>query len=95
MNIFVDDSAIKWLKSEFGLSAGDAIRIMTRYGDSSAQPGFALTLSVEPPRDVAAQVKKDDITLFVKDADAWYFDGHDVHVHYDKDVDELSFDVPA
>lgn len=93
MNIVVDESASTWLKEEFGMAAGSAVRIMTRYGDSAAQPGFALTLSVETPQDVASLVEQDGIRVFVKEQDAWYFNGRDVHMHYDNSTDELMFDV--
>ncbi|MFD1673760.1 HesB/YadR/YfhF family protein [Alicyclobacillus fodiniaquatilis] len=93
MDIIINDSAIQWLKEEFGLEQGDAVRIMTRYGDSTAHPGFALTLSVERPHDVAFAAKQDGIELFVKEQDAWYFDDHDLYVSYDKNNDHLSLDV--
>ncbi|EPZ48114.1 MULTISPECIES: HesB/YadR/YfhF family protein [Alicyclobacillus] len=93
MDIHVDDSATKWLKEEFGLTTGDAIRIMTRYGDSTVQPGFALTLSVERPSEVASAVELDGIQIFIKEQDAWYFNGGDVFVRYDPHTDELMFDV--
>ncbi|MFB5189670.1 HesB/YadR/YfhF family protein [Alicyclobacillus fastidiosus] len=93
MDIHVDGAATKWLKDEFGLVPGGAVRIMTRYGDSLVQPGFALTLSVERPTEVASVVERDGIQVFVKEQDAWYFDGHDVYLSYDAKADELSFDV--
>lgn len=93
MNIVVDESASTWLKEEFGVATGGAVRIMTRYGDSPVQPGFALTLSVESPRDVASLVEQDGIRIFVKQQDTWYFNGGNVHMHYDKASDELTFDV--
>lgn len=93
MDISIDDAATKWLKEEFGLNQGDAVRIMTRYGDSAAHPGFALTLSVEQPDDVASAVEQDGIYVFVKNQDAWYFDGANLHVSYDAQTDELSFDT--
>lgn len=93
MDIIVEPSATEWLRNEFGLHEGDAVRIMTRYGDSPKQPGFALTLSVESPRDVASLVEQDGIQVFVKEQDAWYFDGASVRVHYDQLHDELHFDV--
>lgn len=93
MDIYIDDAATKWLKEEFGLAQGDAVRIMTRYGDSAHQPGFALTLSVEKPDDVACLTSPEGIQVFVKEQDAWYFDGGNVHVRYDVGTDELLFDV--
>ncbi|WAH37819.1 HesB/YadR/YfhF family protein [Alicyclobacillus dauci] len=93
MDIHVNETAAAWLKDEWGLQTGDAVRIMTRYGDSATQPGFALTLSLEKPDDVASLTERDGIRVFVKEQDAWYFDGHDVYVSYDTQADELSFDV--
>lgn len=93
MKIFVDDSAAKWLRTEFGANEGDSVRILAKYGHSSAQPGFNLTLSAERLDDVAAQAEKDGVQIFVKDQDAWYFDGQDVYMSYDAEDDELVFDI--
>ncbi|KPV45734.1 HesB/YadR/YfhF family protein [Alicyclobacillus ferrooxydans] len=81
MRIECDSKALQWFKSELGVNSGDAIRFFVKYGgESVVQPGFSLGISLEPPKNVVAAAEIDGITLFVRDEDAWYFDGKNLSI---------------
>lgn len=41
---------------------------------------------------MAVYTEKDGIDFYVETSDVWFFDGHDLHVNYDPNDDELTFD---
>ena len=81
MHIECDEKALRWFRSELGVEQGDAIRFFVKYGgDGAVHPGFSLGISVEPPKNVAAQADLGGIKLFIRDEDAWYFDNRDLTI---------------
>ncbi|QSO50213.1 HesB/YadR/YfhF family protein [Alicyclobacillus curvatus] len=81
MHIDCDKKALQWFRSELGVGRGDAIRFFVKYGgDGAVHPGFSLGISVEPPKNVAAEAELDGIRLFIRDEDAWYFDNRDLTI---------------
>ena len=93
MNIFVSDAALQWFKEEMGLTNGDKIKFYSQiYGSSPVQKGYALGFTKDnEPIDMAVCCKAGGIDFYVESGDVWFFDGHDLHVDYDPDADEIRF----
>jgi uncharacterized protein YneR len=92
MNIFVNDRAADWYKEEMLLNKGDYIRFFARYGGcSTVQQGFSLGVSSEVPHQIGFEVVKDDIHYYIEEKDLWYFDGKDLYVDFNEQVNEPVF----
>lgn len=89
----MSDQAFEWYKKELDLKSGDQIKFHVRYGGcSTVQKGFSLGIVKENPDQPAAQIEKEGITFFVEDKEAWYFDGHDLHINFNEELNEPTFD---
>jgi uncharacterized protein YneR len=94
MKITVTNSALEWFRQELGLTPGDALRFYAKYGGTSRfHPGFSVGITVEKPSQVAASVERDGITFFIRESDVWLFNEGNVNVDYDKEQDEVVYDI--
>jgi len=93
MKIDLSNTAIQWFKEEVDLKNGDKVRFYVKiYGSSPVQEGFSLAFTVDnEPIDIAVKTEKEGLTFFIEGADLWFFNGHDLHVDYNKEIDELEF----
>ena len=92
MKMTMSPSALDWYKNELDLENGDQIRFHIRYGGcSTVQKGFSLGIVQEDPDMPAAIIEKDGLTFFVEEKDEWYFDGHDLHITLDEELNEPKF----
>ncbi|MGK7377688.1 HesB/YadR/YfhF family protein [Planococcus sp. 1R117A] len=92
MKIKISQDAFKWFQEEMEVTAGEAVRFYVRYGGSSQlQPGFSLGVTKDEPAEAAAAVEQDEVTYYVEQSDAWFFDGHDLHVTVNDDLQELDY----
>ncbi|MBS4207413.1 HesB/YadR/YfhF family protein [Bacillus sp. FJAT-50079] len=88
MNIKLTDRASEWFQSELSLNQGDFLRFHVRYGGSSPiQTGFSLGFTTENPIDIAIKHEVNGIIYFIEEEDLWYFDGHDLLVDVDENLD--------
>jgi uncharacterized protein YneR len=93
MKIQVSNEAAKWYKHELDLKTGDFVRFYVRYGGcSTVQSGFSLGLSNEEPVDIGAAFTEGGITFYIEEKDLWYFDDHDLIIHYQADAEEPSLE---
>lgn len=96
MEINMTDGAISWYEKELEVEAGDAIRFFVRYGGVGGRiPGFSLGINLEQPNAVHTSTLKNGITYFIEETDAWYFDGHDLTVQIDEQLEEPQFKYQA
>jgi len=92
MQINISKDALDWFKEEMEVEPGEAIRFFVRYGGSSKlQPGFSLGVTKDHPHQTAVQVEQDQVTYFIEQTDAWYFDGHNLQVSVNDDLHELDY----
>lgn len=92
MNIIVNDRAAAWYKEEMLLNKGDYVRFFARYGGcSTVQQGFSLGVSSEVPHQIGFEVVKEDIHYYIEEKDLWYFDGKDLYVDFNEQVNEPVF----
>lgn len=93
MKISISQSAINWFKNEVGIKAGDKVKFYTQiYGNSPIQPGYSLAFTKDnTPIDKAVHTEAEGIEFYVEEVDLWFFNGHDLHVNYNEQLDELEF----
>lgn len=93
MKIEISEKALHWFKDEVGVEEGNKVRFFTKiYGTSPIQEGYSLAFTIgEDTRDIAAHTVLQGITFFIEESDLWFFDGHDLHVEFNKVNDELEY----
>ncbi|MHC0037763.1 HesB/YadR/YfhF family protein [Pseudoneobacillus sp. C159] len=93
MKLTISDSALKWFKQIIGVQKGGNIRFYAKlYGSSPVQESYSLGFSKdEDPIDIAVRYEADGILFFIEESDVWYFNGHDLHVEYHEQEDELEY----
>lgn len=92
MKIIIDEQSAAWYRDELDLDEGESIRFFPRYGGySPIQSGFSLGISPEPVKEANVMTEKKGLSFFVEEEDLWYFDGHDLEVHFDEQKAEPSF----
>lgn len=92
MQINISNDALDWFKKEMEVASGEAVRFFVRYGGSSKlQPGFSLGVTKDQPYEIEAKVEEDNVTYFIEQSDAWYFDGHNLDVSVNDDLHELDY----
>lgn len=93
MNIRISNEAAQWFIEEMDVETGDSIRFFARYGGSSPlHEGFSLGVIREQPDEVAVETVLDGVRYYVESRDLWYFDGHDLQVGVNRDLEELQYD---
>jgi len=92
LELHVTEKAVEWYKEELLVDEGMTIRFFVRYGGvGGLVPGFSIGVKVEEENQPHVSVVVDGITFFVSEEDAWYFDGKDLHVTYDEQLEEPQF----
>lgn len=90
MKLTVTETAVAYFKRDWNAREGDNVRIFVRYGAGiSPQGSFSLGIVKEPPQAIGASNVNEGILFFVNESDAWFFDGKDLTVDYDAELDEL------
>lgn len=93
MNIRISNEAAQWFIEEMDVETGDSIRFFARYGGSSPlHEGFSLGVIREQPDEAAVETILNGVRYYVETRDLWYFDGHDLHVDVNRDLEELQYD---
>src|SRR5690625_2602780 len=92
MNIHLSEEAIAWFKTEYEIDGQVSLRFFVRYGGVGGNiPGFSLGVSFDAPKDPHTSTEQENIHFFIEEADAWYFEGKDLHVTVDQQNDEPLF----
>lgn len=99
MEIQISKEAAKWYKHELDLENNDNyIRFFVRYGGFGGNiPGFSLGVSKDAPEEVHAAKEIDNITFYVEEKDAWYFEDNDLKIKFSrkKQEPEISYEKRA
>lgn len=96
MNIIVSEEAFAWFTREMEAEAGDYIRFYARYGGSSKfHEGFSLGMNRELPHEIGVETIVDGIHFYIEARDKWFFNEHDLHVHVNTALDELTYEYHA
>ena len=93
MKLQVSPRALEWFKEEVGLPEGNGIRFKTKiYGSSPVTQGYALAIEPNTPNEVGAKFEAESGPyFFIEKSDLWFFDGHDLMVDYDEELDEPKY----
>ncbi|SDJ70197.1 HesB/YadR/YfhF family protein [Sediminibacillus albus] len=93
MNLQISEEAAEWYKNELELEETDEVRFFVRYGGIGGhQPGFSLGIAAEAPSEPVTESEVHGILFFVEQQDSWYFDGADLHIEYNGETEEPSFE---
>jgi uncharacterized protein YneR len=92
MNITLTPEAQNWVKREFAPN-GKYVRVYVKYGQSAMHPGFTLGMTVESPRYVAVSKVIEDVTIFIKEDDMWYFNDLDLYIHFNEKSEDVIFNI--
>ncbi|MGF2615974.1 hypothetical protein FZC84_11510 [Rossellomorea vietnamensis] len=93
MNISFSDKALNWFKEEMDIEEGDFIRFYVRYGGSSPlHESFSLGVNKEEPIDMGTKKEVDGTTFFIEENDQWFFMEHDLHVNFNDELHEPSYE---
>lgn len=92
MQLHITDEAAKWYMEELQLSTPTQIRLFPRYGGfGGIIPGFSVGINNDEPEDACASSIVDGIQFFIEENDHWYFDGYDVTIELNTDLNEPEF----
>ncbi|MBP2077760.1 HesB/YadR/YfhF family protein [Oceanobacillus polygoni] len=89
MNLKVSTEAAKWYKEELDIKDTTQLRFFVRYGGVGGKiPGFSLGLKLDKPQSTHASTEVENITFYIEEADAWYFEESNLEVHLDEQRNE-------
>lgn len=91
MKIKITDEVAQWYKDEFLIDKPTHLRFFVRYGFGGLIPGFSLGVSEDEPKQIHTATRVNDITFFVEETDAWYFEGKDLSIKLNKTRHEPEF----
>ncbi len=81
-----------WYRTELDIDELKALRFFVRYGGVGGKiPGFSLGIRSEQPEAIHASTKSNGITFFIEEADAWYFEGCDLEIKFNRQLNEPEF----
>jgi uncharacterized protein YneR len=93
MRIYLSNEAAKWYKTEMNLTTGDKVRFFVRYGGySTIHRGFSLGVELAEPFEIGSETRAEDILFFIEEKDIWYFEEYDLHISFNKLLDEPVFE---
>jgi uncharacterized protein YneR len=96
MNIHISEDALQWFKDEMLVNEGEYVRFYVRYGGSSPlHDSFSLGVNKEEPIEAGELIEVDGRSFFVEERDLWYFDGHDLHVGFNQELEEPSYEYKS
>lgn len=93
MDIIISDAAVNWFKTEYDINDETKMRFFVRYGGFGGNiPAFSLGINLEDPNTMHAATTIDDITFYVEETDAWYFEGKDLVISINETLEEPKFE---
>ncbi|MFD1037878.1 HesB/YadR/YfhF family protein [Virgibacillus byunsanensis] len=91
MKLLVTKEAANWYKEEFDVQQPTSLRFYVRYGFGGIIPGYSLAITTDKMDDVYASCEVGDITFFIKEKDAWYFDDKNLTIEFNQEKQEPEF----
>jgi uncharacterized protein YneR len=93
MDIVISKTAFQWFKEEVELKTGDKVKFYPKvYGNSPVQEGFSLGFTVDNyPIDIISSFEAEGMLFYIEERDVWFFNGHDLHVNFNEEMDEVEY----
>lgn len=92
MKIIISEEAAEWYKKELDLTESTYVRFYVRYGGVGGNvPGFSIGLSLEQPTEVHTETTVGDLTFYVEETDAWYFEDKNLVITLDEKLNEPQY----
>lgn len=92
MKIIISEEAAEWYKKELEITKPSYVRFYVRYGGVGGNvPGFSIGISLESPIEIHTSTTINDITFFIEEQDAWYFEDKNFVITFDEKLNEPQF----
>lgn len=92
LKIIISDEAALWYKEELDLAEPSYVRFHVRYGGMGGNvPGFSLGIAIEEPSHIHTSAEFDYVTFYIEERDAWYFDGKNLIISLNEQLNEPQF----
>jgi len=92
IDIRITEAVANWYKNEYELNGEGNFRLFVRYGGVGGRiPGFSLGVAMESPVHEHASATVNHLRFFIEEADAWYFEGHNISISLDEETNEPRF----
>ncbi|MGM8213679.1 HesB/YadR/YfhF family protein [Virgibacillus sp. W0430] len=89
MKLKITEKAANWYIQELNVSPSNFVRFFVRYGGyGGIVPGFSLGVGLDKPVDVHTATTMAHCTFYIEDSDAWYFDGNNLNITFDDELQE-------
>lgn len=88
MKLKMTEEAVKFYQQEMQLADNDYLWLFVRIGGVGSG-GFSAGVAHEKPDTAAVTQESHGLTLFITEADTWYFEG--ISIDYDKDIGDITF----
>lgn len=96
MELTITTAAQLWFKREIALGADQGIRFYGKvYGKTAVHEGFSVGLSVDIPENPLVLKEVAGQLFFIENSDEWFFDGFDLVVDYNAELDEPVYEFNA
>lgn len=90
MEIKITNEAVNWYKKELYLAKGDGVKF---FGKVYGVNGFSIAIGKMPPSRPEVQTVVDEITFYVEKSDAWFFEGSNLVITYDEEMQEPKYEL--
>ncbi|MFB9278900.1 HesB/YadR/YfhF family protein [Cohnella cellulosilytica] len=79
MELTVTPSALSCFKGEWGIAAGETVRVFVRYVSGGELP-FAFGITRDTPIDAAVTTVADQVTFYMESKDVWFLEGRSLRI---------------
>lgn len=96
MKIDVSRDVVTWFNKEYDIKGKRDLRLFVRYGGVGGNiPAFSLGVNIEAPENTHASTTVDNLTFFIVESDAWYFEEKDLSITLNEQLHEPKFEYIA
>lgn len=96
MEIFITNEAVEWFKKEYDIQNKATVRFFVRYGGFGGNiPAFSLGVNLELPNTVYTSTTINEVTFYVEESDAWYFEDKNLYVSFNEKLSEPKFEYKS
>lgn len=92
MKLTISKDAAQWYKDELEMDDNTYVRFYVRYGGSGGLiPGFSLGVNTDTPQLLHTSIEVNNVTFYIEESDAWYFEDKNLNVDFDYNNSEPTF----
>ncbi len=92
MKLDITNLAAEWYEEEYDITKDTELRLFVRYGGVGGLiPGFSLGVNIEESDEIYAEKTIENLTIYIEEKDAWYFDDKNLLIEFNHDLSEPEF----